>query len=442
MRKNLFKIVATIGVALGGILTVAPDVMAVRLEERVRIIPNEVDDIMITRIAPYDKKIDLEYHAINPAYPEEPNRTAFRINIGYGNFSDMDIYSLNDYKSVSAQGFPEEVGAVKVTSMMVDSVKANWSDGQTLNLYGFMVNSNADLVDGSGGRLIYRILFTYGEVLLGRVDYTRCINSSVFRSGEATECRLEYLENSKVQYQPYTSEGVRVEIPLEEDVLLKAATEAWEPEYGWPDLPPEPEPVESEPVEPEPVISEPESVEPVVEPEPVVVNPEPEVEGLVVESVAESERKNDIGAVLTGVKTEGMGSVKIENDKSSEEEIIMTEVTGEASRTSGVNGTDGTGVETIKSGDSLNYEVADTGGVEAMDIGANIASEETSRTEVAVTEENKQDDMEVPDLGQETGKKPNIALAIIAVIGVGVIMVWWFLFFGKRKNNERKEGKE
>ncbi len=444
MRRNLIKAIAVASLVLGGTLIATSDTMAVQMEEGVRIVPNTVDDIVITKIMPYTPRIELIYNMNNPAYSADSG-IPFRINIGYGNFSDMDIYNLSDYSSVANQGLPEEVGATKVTSMMIGSVMPNWSNGQTLALYSFMIDSRADLVNGSGGRLMYRIMFSNGTRLLGRVDYTRCINSSVFLSGEATECWMEYGADGKMQYQPYTAEGVRVEIPAEEDVVLTAATDAWEPEYGWPEVEPEPEPEPVEP-EPEPVEPEPAPVEPVEsEPESESIEPEPVISG-------------EPEIIMTGVKTEGT-EVVVEDGKlpkGTEKEVVMTEVTnttGEAGEgTENTSGEAG-GTEVVKSGDSLSYDAADSAGVgvtEKSGIGVEVAesddasAKEDNITEVAVRAENKQDDVEVPELGQETGKKSNIALAVAAIAGVGVALVtgWWFLFIGKRKTNERKERKE
>ena len=464
MYKNLVRVAATVGLILGGGILIALDASAVKMEEGVKIIPNELDDIMVTRIAPSLHEVDLIFNKINPAYENE-DRMPFRLNVGYGNFSDMDIYSIDDYKSVSDQGFPEEIGATRIVSAMANSlIPWGWASGETLYLYGpTRINLNADLIDGSGGRLIYKVMFIGGERLLGRVDYTRCIHSSVFLSGEATECRMEYLDNNKVQYQPYTKDGTRVEIPAEEDAILTAATEAWEAPYGWPDLPPEPEPEpepivepEPEPVEPEPVEPEPEPIvepepEPIVEPEPEPVEPEPakpmdlwsnspttELEPVVMDS--------DPEVVLTGVKTDGTEAIKIESNEATEKEIKMTEVTDEAStgtgaggfsaitdETGGVNNTIVEGVKIVKSDDSLDYNE-----VETTDVAENTIKEITK------TWEDKQSEVEVPELGQETGKKPNIAVSIAIIAGVGAALVaaWWFLFLGKHKSKEEKEGKE
>lgn len=422
MRRNLIKAVAIVSLILGGTLIATSDIMAVQMEERVRIVPNTVDDIVITKIMPYTPRIELVYNMTNPAYSANSG-IPFRINIGYGNFSDMDIYNLSDYASVANQGLPEEVGATKVTSMMIGSVKPNWSDGQTLALYSFMIDSNVDLINGSSGRLMYRIMFSNGTRLLGRVDYTRCINSSVFLSGEATECWMEYRADGKMQYQPYTAEGIRVEIPAEEDAVLTAATDAWEPEYGWPELEPEPEPAE-------------------IEPEPAEIEPEPAATG-------------EPEIIMTGVKTEGTEVVADDKlPEKTEKEIIMTEAIDTTGKTDGrVSSSETSSTEAVKSGDSLDYDTAgniktDTMRVDGAGVDTTESNEmttkEDSKVGIAVVAEDKQDDVEVPELGQETGKKPNIALVIVAITGVGAVLVavWWLLFIGKRKTNERKERKE
>lgn len=53
------------------------------------------------------------------------------------------------------------------------------------------------------------------------------------------------------------------------------------------------------------------------------------------------------------------------------------------------------------------------------------------------------DDVGVPNLSKETERRANILQPILYVIvSTAAIFGWWFLFFGKRKNNKKGEGKK
>lgn len=455
MRKTIWKTLAALSIITGSVLNLSSNAFAVQQEVKVRVWPNVIDDVMVTKIVPREPRIELTYHDNNPAYSYKEDDFSWprKVNMGYGDFTDRHLYGLNSSYDLYWLG-PEN--RMKIAYLQAEAVLSapRWTDGMTMVITRPLLYKDADLVEGSGGRISYKIGFTNGTYLLGRVDYTRCINSSVFRSGLATECWMEEIGDGKVQYQPYTSDGVRVEIPAEEDAILTAATEAWIPPFGWPDLEPEPEPEpvepetepepepEPEPVEPEPVESEPEpepELEPEPEPEPVVSEPEsePELEQVVSEPesepepmvleepelVTETEIETEIEpemkpqaepeVVLAGVMGNG------EKKNGDEREIVMTEVT------------EATGVttETVEEA-----ETVETTGV----------METTETTETVKAEMNDETEVEVPDLGQGTEKKPNIAASIAIVLGVGValLVAWWFLLFGKHKSKERKEGKE
>ncbi|MBP3899375.1 hypothetical protein J6D24_01030 [Candidatus Saccharibacteria bacterium] len=446
MRKKICTIITALGMAAGGILSLSSNAFAVRSEERVKIIPNVPDDVKFTRIVPGvgGPIIELTYNDSASRY-ETLESWPRVVRIGYGDFTDKQIYDLDRKISNFYMGPANRVG---VAEFQAEAYVATciWEDGETIVLSGSRIYYGIDLINGSGGRLIYQIGFTKtGGYYLGRVDYTRCIHSSVFISGLATECRMEEIGNGKVQYQPYTSDGRRVEIPAEEDAILTAATEAWDPPYGWPDLtPPEPEPVEPDPVEPEPEPVEPDPVEPEpvepepVEPEPVEpdpVEPEPEPEPTELSEPSEPSNSPDSSVaeiVLAGVKdiipessdiaTEGNAE---KNAKNEGHEVIMSETTGI------VGSTETMTVESSEDTSALGLE-KQTGAV--------------MEKEIAKTESSSQDRMEVevPDLGQGADKKPNIAVSVAVVLGAGVVLTaaWWFLLFGRHKSKERKEGKE
>lgn len=384
MRRNLIKIMAGLSIMVGGITALPLGASAVHREERVRVWHNRIDDVMITKIVPGEPRIEITYNDTNPIYSDNDSWPRM-VNIGYGDFTDRDLYLANksfDYYS------PRRNNQMKVAYFQAEEyVPPRWNDGVTITVSGVpRIYKNADLLTGAEGRLVYVVTFTNSERLLGRVDYTRCINSSVFISGEATECWMEEIGDGKVQYQPYTSSGVRVEIPPEEDAVLTVATESWIPEYGWPDLEPEPEPEEpeSEPDEPE---------------------SEPEESKIILAGVKEQRNGNNLG---------GTGE---------EHEIVMTEadkVESDLANNSVV--TDKAGGQEVTRNDTVN-------GLKMQEVVAEV----------------KSDDVEVPELGQKTDKKSSIALSIALIVGVGaaLVAVWWFLLFGKHKSNkERKEGKE
>lgn len=421
MRRYLIKIAAIASFILGG--SIVPNAMATYREARARVVPNEIDDVMITKIVPSEPRIELTYKRLNPLYYQNAEGTPAWINIGYGNLSDKDIYDLKE-KTVE-QVFSYIPGVTKVLKIQFYEFGDVWEDRMTIAPQGYMINSRADLAVASEGRLVYAILFTNGERLIGRVDYSRCIYSSVFLDGTATECRMEELGNGKVQYQPYTSDGVRVEIPADEDRILTAAIESWVPEYGWPELvepepEPEPEPVEPEPVEPEPVESEPVESEP-VEPESELIEAEPELNPAGSESVDSEEFSIELeerGAtstsskmVLAGFMDEKTEVIKSNDDDIPEENIEMKRV------------------------DAIS-DVTEKGGKVDEDVGV--------EEKIGDSEEQIKNEVEVPNLGQETDKKPNIALTIVVIMAIGAALVamWWLLFLGKNKSKERKERKE
>ncbi len=432
MRKRICTIITALGMAAGGILSLSSNAFAVRSEERVKIIPNVPDDVKFTRIVPGvgGPIIELTYNDSASRY-ETLESWPRVVRIGYGDFTDKQIYDLDRKISNFYMGPANRVG---VAEFQAEAYVATgiWEDGETIVLSGSRIYYGIDLINGSGGRLIYQIGFTKtGGYYLGRVDYTRCIHSSVFISGLATECRMEEIGNGKVQYQPYTSDGRRVEIPAEEDAILTAATEAWDPPYGWPDLtPPEPEP-EPEPVEPEPEPVEPEP-EP-VEPDPVEPEPKPEPTELPEPSELSNPPDSSVAEiVLAGVKDIipessdiATGGNSEKNAKNEGHEVIMSETTG------AVGSTETMTVESNEDTSALGLEKQTSA---------------VTEKEIAKTESSSQDrtEVEVPDLGQGADKKPNFAASVAVVLGAGAVLTaaWWFLLFGRHKSKERKEGKE
>ena len=404
MQKNYLRAivagVAGLGIAITGALASTSETHAVTARERVKVYANMMDDVMITKIVPSEPRIEFVYHHINPDFDDA---SPVLINMEYGEISDMDFfYLINNYYNKSVFKGPFNWLESSSSSLL-------WEDGITYALRKYRMDAGVDLIGGASGLLYFRVGYATNDgtepAQLTRVDYTRCINSSVFVSGEATECRMEEIGEGRVQYQPYKADGTRVEIPAEEDAELTAVALAREYEYGWPDLP-EPEPVEPDPVEPEPVEPEPEPVEPdPVEPEPVEPEPEP------VEPEPEPVEPEPVEPEVIAIVEEVVREVPVEVIKEVVKEIpIETAVYTETTREDTEDNT-----ETVEK-----TEVEDEGSIE--------------KTEV-----------DVPNLGRKTDNKAGkIAMATIAIlaIGTGLVAGWWFLFFGKRKSKERKEGKE
>ena len=405
MRKNYLKILATgvagLGMAITGVMASTPSAYAVKSEERVKVYANMIDEVMITKIIPSEPSIEFTYNHVNPDF--EGGRPML-MNVEYGNISDYDFFYMM-YNTVNTKVYRAPFVWMAPTGTTV------WENGVAYTAEKPFLGAGIDLINGSNGLLYYRIAYATTDGTepwqLTRVDYSRCINSSVFLSGEATECRMEEIGEGRVQYQPYKADGTRVEIPAEEDAELTAITLNREYEYGWPDLP-EPEPVEPEP---EPVEPEPEPVEPEpepVEPEPEPVEPDPEPEPVEPEpGPVEPEPEMVIKEVPVEVIKE-----------------VVREVTKEAP------------VEKI-----VAY-------IEEMGKGVEEKTEVTDATvaiETGAVEEAKNMEVDVPNLGRETDNKAGsvaTAIAVISAVGAGLVAGWWLLFFGKHKSKERKEGKE
>lgn len=466
MRRNLIKIIATAGMVAGGILASSIDVMAIKSEMRVRILPNVIDDVMITKIIPNQPKIEFRYNKLDPSQYGD-DASPYWVVVGYGDLTDKEMYYVPRAKTYEGEYYGRNVK--NVVDIAANEIVASWPNGSSGSVSAHKIRPNIDLVNGSGGKLMYKVYMANGEMLVGRVNYSRCIDSLVFKSGIATECWAEDLGNGKVQYQPYTSDGIRVEIPPEEDAILTAETESWVAEYGWPDLEPEPEPAEPEP---EPII--PESGPDPVEPEPIEPEPAPEPDESVESGPIEPEpvvsESDESGSKSIEPESES-GSVVVESEsvipesvtipKSQEPEIVLAGIKTSDGVISGENNDGGGSALGNSNGNGLEREVVmieagvagttDSGGANASGengVSGNNKTDGNNTTTLAnsgsADAERTKEVVEVPELGQKTDKKANTALAIVIVIAAGVVLLagWWFLFFGKRKTKEGKEGRE
>lgn len=250
--------------------------------------------------------------------------------------------------------------------------------------------------------------------IMGRADYSRCTQSTVFLNGLAAQCRAEKTGDGMLQYHPYNISGERMEISAEEDAILTANTLNWRAEPGdWgPEwyIEPEPEPTEPEPTEPvthDPV--EPEPTEP--EPEDPIAPSEP------TEPESPVEPANPIEQNNSGTATD-VATLTASVEPGSETEVL-------ASYARIVDG---------ENGESQSARADQTESETVSDVQGN-----TSRNTV-VERSLPEEDVEVPRLDKESRNNwlgPVLVASGLLMAGIG----WWFLFFGKKKLTDRKEEK-
>ena len=412
---------------------------------------NVLEEVMITKIIPSESYMELTYNSLGIRGEDE--RPTYS-NIQYGEITDYQLHNL----------FSGKYANTTVVARGNHSAMYFWpsfESGETRPLIkGKQIKSSVDLTKNTSSQMFYIVNFVTNPQY-SRIDYGRCTESEVYKAGLATECRMENKGNGLVQYQPYTSEGVRMELTPEEDARLTEATESWRAEPGaWgPEW-------YVEPTEPN--------------------TDEPDDEG---ETSGEGGDGSGGGSGETG----GSGSETSGSETSGE-------TGGEASGEIGGEGGDGSGGGSGETGDntssgdnssnSTGSEVKENSGwteekptteiafsfttSSATDIsaqnpsmasgfaywipgetgsnGSSVVSVNTDSTDseqsatfddVASDSNNggnvASDDVGVPSLGKEEAHEPNW-LAVLAVIGVGMagLVGWWFLFFGKKKSKDKK----
>ncbi len=283
---------------------------------------------------------------------------------------------------------------------------------------------NSALKNNTSGRLEYKIVTNDGYTLMYRVDYNRCVKSSVFLSGVATECRAEKIGEGAVQYQPYTQSGERVEIPAEEDAILTAETLNWRAEPG--DWGPEWYRDDS--------------------------NSGDDTTGGTDDTTGGTDDNTD--------ETGNMGNTDSIGNKDG---IDTVSSTGDESNNSSYENTDNYENSQISTnGSAMNYNVV--AGIGRRSTSTNndgtnsegIKSEDSSTDTVVTsdtsnTDEKEQideqmnhdskEEVETPVLDKESGL--DWLAPVLIASGLAMAMVgWWFLFFGERKLTEREERKK
>ena len=410
MGKKMVGIMSTGFLALTLLMNInVSDVSAKYvLTEPPRFYSNLETDFMITRIVPGEEKIEatetlMEGHDFHNIY---------HINFAFG--SDPSDYELSQLR------FTNKPGDTTIFNANATHGGA-WNNGQSEDITRAYRQRGGTISGNTSGRMYFVAVYSDMKVDHGRIDYSRCINSSVFISGEASECRAERLGNGKIQYQPYTYFGMRVEIPEEEDAELTALTSRfiyasgdWPAGYEW---------VEDEP---EPV------VEPTIEPEPVV-EPEPTAEQ---KTIPES----TIG--VDPAETEGLGTASeasqglevepetvAESKVASESQVVAETTNNREENSVGVLGTEPITVE-IQVVDSENTT-------------ENNKEENRDNELINNMTESQQDNVGVPELGKGFWSQKWIAIPLMLLAAAVALTGWWFLFFGRKKTNrERKEEKK
>ncbi len=389
MRKKFFPALITVMAATGALSVkmafATPPVYRSNLK----------DDLMITKINPKQNYFVIEFNA-NERVGEWPTY----VNFQTGGLTDYQLHYLYNGEVTTA--------LYKGLSFLLKS--GGIQDGDTYKITRSDMPYGANLMNNTSGMIDYYIEYGVTQPQRSRVDYRRCVNSSVFNY-DTMECVMEDLGNGYIAYQPYTLDGERVEIPAAEDARLSQITEEWRAEPGnwgaeW-YAEPEPEVVELEPeaVEPEP---DPEGLEvaPVVEPEAeLIAEPEvaPEVE-LEVGPIVESE----VASVAAGAE-------------------IATAVTGVV-----------TEVDTTPTNTDTTPANVESFSYIEENIGENTESFSSMKENL-----NAETEVGIPNLGKEAENQPNwAAIILISLASVAGLVGWFFLFFGKYQLKRRKEKKE
>lgn len=403
---------------------------------------NIYDEVMISRIVPAEQYLEVTYNKLGiRADGEIPEY----FNIQFGGLTDAELYSMGTGQGANIK----LVGATR--EQLFGGVPVSGQIG-VIN-ESIIGRFGPKLINNTSGRLDYIIVYDGGGGnQLSRADYSRCVNSSVFISGEATECRMERIGVNKVQYQPYTAEGIRVEIPADEDAILTAMTDNWRPETGewgpeWQD--------ESDDGDGDGDDDKGSDSGKSGDDEKSDVNGDGSGSndgGYNDSDYSEGENNDDSEGDKDGEKPktdeiasgESSKSANNAENRSEEKDDAVSETSdnrGEVVVASENGGGDNGIVAVSENGGGNNGNVIDG----KMEEQFSDNNENSGEDYVAVTNEefNADQDVGVPNLGKEPDNQPNwIAIMTICLASVAGLVGWVFLFFGKSKRNKRKETKE
>ncbi len=430
--EKTIKIISSGLMALMLLLTGAKKVSAKYvLTEPPRYQANLLTDFMITKIVPSTGVIE----ATERLLPGHDYHNIYHINLAFG--SDPSDYELSQLAYDNRAG--------DTTIFNKNAIYGGiWIDGQAEDISKDYRNHGGVISQNDTGRMYFIAVYSDFKVDYGRVDYSRCIKSSVFISGEATECRAEATKEGKIQYQPYTADGVRAEIPEAEDIELSALTDRfiyesgdWPAEYEW--VEDEPETGTNTDTTDAPTNNGSENVNSDDENNSSSsredFNIDTEV-AVVDSNVNSTSNVNNVGTVNdANADTDLSADISTETDAnfsadvSTKRNIDITSNTDAISQSeNGILGTEPVTVE---------IQIVDGDGDATED-----TNKDSNSEFMIATTESRQDDVGVPELGKESGNQKWVALPLMLAGATAAIVGWWFLFFGKKKSKkERKEEK-
>lgn len=411
---------------------------------------NEPTNFAITKIVPAEQRMEI---AVDIQEGEPEGLVPNMIYISYGgNMTDYDLWLMR-YAW-------EPAGSTRVLSKTRAALGADFSTPVTIT--AAEMAPGADLTKTT--RLEYSVEMSNFQDNAGRVDFSRCVNSSVFKSGAATECWMEKRADGRLQYQPYTAAGERVEIPEAEDKILTAKTDYWVPESGvWPDgwytpVPEEPDGPDDggggngedngdngggsgENGDNNGGNSGENGGENGSD------NGGAEDDGDSGNGTAE--QGNTVNNSDNGANNSGNGTGNSENNADNSSESTSGNSEAESSN-SGNNSAEDGGVNSASENASEvtlawlpgDYWVTNTETIE----GEGAENDNDGAAAIAAPGKDNEDDaaeVATPELGQKTEGMPAFLQALLVALGTfAAIMLWWLLFFGRRKNNEERKENE
>lgn len=389
---------------------------------------NVLTDFTISKIIPAQNYIEGTFEQL----PDKITHAFYRLHVGFGvDPSDYELYS-SIYSDIP--------GATTIHNQFATRLGV-WSQGKTLEITKTFRTNGGDLSTNTTGRMYYMATFSDGDIQISRVDYSRCTHSSVFKSGEATECRAEKIGDNKIQYQPYTSDGTRVEIPEAEDIELTALTERfvyesgdWPAEYIWVDdeNPSDDNSDESgnNPSDNNPSESGNEDSD---NNNGGGNNPGSDA-GTDYSSEPSNNGDNQNNDSSETSQSDNQGTITSADTETTTTLAMFTDATSDISSKSTSEGILGTDTVTVE------IKVADSNDSNNTNSTNDSPAISTNPTNSASKSE---DNVGVPELGKEFGNKNWWVAPLLMLLGaVAAIVAWWFLFFGKKKSNKEERSKE
>ncbi len=337
----------------------------------------------------YISVIDFSRNTISMSY-ETDNENDLMVRMIALQYGPMTDYQLHWWSS--NQISDENVVIYSGDPTNFDSF---FRSGTTVTLGQPWIRSRS-MLDNGYGRIEYLFATYQNNSFRGRADYNRCIKSEAFLSGRATQCRAELLGDGMLQYQPYDSQGNRLELSAEEDAILTTETLSWRAEPGdW-----GPEWYADEDGDTENNINE-EAGE--------------ETDGENQE--IENENENGNGNGIEDTSTNALTTAESTPSTPSAPAILASDV--KIIETDSTSGSESPIVQ--------EEQIVEQKNQESDESFSSIAS--------------GSDEVEIPNLSKESEQ----SLLAPILIAIGLLMLaagWWLLFFGKSKITERKENEE